>query len=168
MDGDEDRLAGLLRMGVHSLALMRRFLAEAREQPYPDIAATLRILDGAQALLQKHRPRILTSQDILDIDLAGFGPSYREKFIKHLQEHPGEDLQAIMDRGLPTAFKAREEGLREWLVEHRFLVPDGLDAEAIWVTLRQLMKDQLPEDSPRWQVVGRFVFHAGLENLTLV
>lgn len=159
VDGDEERLAELLRRRVTSLALLRHFLAGAPGTPWDAVAVTLDALGEAQALLREHRPRILTPAVIAGMEIPKFGPSLKEKFTELVAGREG-DLQAILDEGLPGAFRARAEDLKTWLEEHHYLVPQGWSGEAIAITLRQRFQDRLPEASPRWQAVERFVFEA--------
>jgi energy-coupling factor transporter ATP-binding protein EcfA2 len=159
VDGDEACLADLLRRRVTSIALLRHFLAGAPEAPWDAVAVTLDALGEAQALLREHRPRILTQAVIAGMEIPRFGSSLKEKFTELVAGRETE-LQAILDEGLPGAFRARAEDLKLWLEEHHYLVPQGWSGEAIVITLRQRFQDRLPGDSPRWQAVERFVFEA--------
>ena len=157
--GDEELLAGLLRRRVLTLGNLKRVAALDPREPYPEIAATLQVLEQAQELLRRYRGRPLTAEAIQEIDLRGFGPALKTRLAGLLDE-AGGDLEALFRAGLPGAFSAREEALRAWLEDHGHLVTGGLGADEIMIELRAGFRAGLAEDSPRWRAVERYVREA--------
>ena len=156
---EADLMAELVRQRVTTLGNLKRLAAGRKTEPWPAIQATLQVLATAQALLQGNRPRRLTPDVITAIDVRGFGEVLKAKF-KALVAESGKDLETLFQEGLPKAFGAREEALREWFEANGYLMPEALTGEEIMIDLRTRFRDVLPEDSARWQVVERFVFEA--------